>query len=276
MNFRISLLILCAFGTAACSGAEQDGDFFGPQSGAEQTATLGQPLTSNRADLAVTASGPATATTGDNASYSVSVSNVGGRKAASSGLNVDLPPGVTVTAMSSGCSELSSPHRISCSLGTLQPGVTKTKSFSVDLPSAAGVVSFDADAWTSSREDVMGNNSDSVNTNVSATVYAPVLNLPQTLNASDCFGVSSYDQCVPQAMLYATLVLESGGNVDTGVPYATGTWSQPGGASTLEMVFKDGNGDWISTFTGTGVSASCFEGTITGAYAYGAFRACTN
>jgi hypothetical protein len=111
-----------------------------------------------------------------------------------------------------------------------------------------------------------------------ACVPPPPLVFPQSVDVSDCFEVTSYDECVPAALSFGTLVLSADGTLDTGDPTATGTWSQPNGPSSIAFEFRDAmTSALISNFSGQSVSTTCFEGTLlTAEGLVGAFRACTN
>jgi hypothetical protein len=104
----------------------------------------------------------------------------------------------------------------------------------------------------------------------------PEIDAPRTLEASSCFDVASYAECVPYALSYATLVLHEDGTIESSDPNATGVWREPSGPGTIEFVFRDSRtGEVLSTFTGELVFDRCWEGTVeAAAVAPGAFRAC--
>jgi hypothetical protein len=104
----------------------------------------------------------------------------------------------------------------------------------------------------------------------------PVVDAPRTVEASACYDVASYAECVPASLVYATLVLHPDGTVDTMDPGTTGTWREPAGPDSIEFVFRDAmTGDVVSTFTGQLAFDRCWEGTIELAdTSSGGFRAC--
>lgn len=104
----------------------------------------------------------------------------------------------------------------------------------------------------------------------------PVVDAPRTVEASACYDVASYAECVPASLVYATLVLHPDGTIDTMDPGTTGTWREPAGPDSIEFVFRDAmTQDVVSTFTGQLAFDRCWEGTIELAdTSSGGFRAC--
>ena len=103
------------------------------------------------------------------------------------------------------------------------------------------------------------------------------LNLPQTIDVKACFGVASFAQCVPAAIVEEVLVLNADYTISTGYPDYTGVWSQPNGPTSLRLeFFEQPSGNTTIVYEGVGVSSSCAEGTGSGPLVPGAaFSACT-
>lgn len=104
----------------------------------------------------------------------------------------------------------------------------------------------------------------------------PGVDAPRTLQASSCYDVASYAECVPFGLSYATLVLHGDGTIDTMDATATGTWREPAGPDSIEFEFRSASdGSLMSTFTGQRTFDRCWEGTIASPDGLsGVFRAC--
>lgn len=90
-------------------------------------ATAATPLTRS-ADLAVTKTGPATARSGERISWTVAVTNNGPSSASDAVLTDQLPSGVSfVSASATGAATCTNSNsQVTCSLGSLAPGATRT------------------------------------------------------------------------------------------------------------------------------------------------------
>lgn len=271
---RVSMVGLLA----ACSGpVDQDARFFAGEDVTDPAFGQRRDQLNVRADLVTTLSGPASGAPGSAASYQIVTRNIGGRSAQSTQALFTPPAGASVTSVDTGCTVLSAPVRVRCSLSTLSAGASKARTIGVQLPSTPGAHTFQATATTSSAEVSTSNNASSHTTTVAAPTYEPVMTLPQAMYANACYDVTDYAQCTPASLVWADIVLLDGGIVDTLTPDVTGTYSQPNGPSSLSMEFRlSADQSWLSTFTGQAVSESCFRGTIVSQSAQGAFEACLN
>lgn len=232
------------------------------------------------ADLRLTLSGPATVLAGSTGAYQVLLRNIGTKSANSPVVNVQLPSGMTLASASSGCA-LYGPSTVRCTYGSaLAASVSVSRTLNLVSPSVGGSVQLSAQATTSSQEASLTNNQASL----AVSVYAPpppvpiTLVLPQAMLAQACFGVSSFAECVPEAIVEESIVLNPDYTITTSTPEYGGTWSQPDGPTSLRLSFVEQlSGTTTIVYSGTGISSTCVEGTGAGPSVPGAgFRACTN
>lgn len=259
-----------------CSGSmDPDARFFTGEEGADPVFDTRKDALRTRADLVTTLTGPGQGSPGATVRYELGTRNIGSRSAANTQATFTPPTGVVVAAVANGCTVLSAPSRVQCSLSTLNAGASKTRSIDVVLPVAPGPQAFSATATTTTAELSTSNNGSALTTTVAAPVYEPTLSLPQTLFASACYPATSYAECTPAALVHANLALLAGGIVDTFTPEVSGTYTQPNGPSSLAMEFRSSaDQSWLSSFTGLAISDTCFQGTIVTASGPGAFEAC--
>lgn len=231
------------------------------------------------ADLRLTLSGPATVVAGSTGAYQVVLRNIGTKSASSPIVNVQLPSGMTLASASSGCAA-NGPSTVRCTYGSaLAAGVGTSRTLNLISPSVGGTVQLAAQATTSSQEITLTNNQASL----SVSVYAPpppvpiTLAPPQAMLAQACFGVSSFAECVPAAVVEEYIVLNPDYTITTSTPEYGGTWSQPNGPTSLRLSFVEQlSGNTTIVYDGTGISSTCVEGTGAGPGVPGAgFRACT-
>src|SRR5205807_2496235 len=93
------------------------------------------------ADLAITKTGPATATAGTDITYTVTVTNNGPSTSSGGTVTDTLPAGTTFAGASSGCSQ-TAPNVVTCTVGTLANGASVSFSIGARVPpnTASGTV----------------------------------------------------------------------------------------------------------------------------------------
>ena len=127
-------------------------------------AVFGQPA-SGGADLSIAMTAPATATTGANLTYTITVTNNGPLAATGVTMTDPLPGGLSATATTgTGCSGTTT---ITCAIGALASGASSTITITVK-PSAAGTLTNTASVGGAQADPNLGNNSATVSTNVSS------------------------------------------------------------------------------------------------------------
>ena len=116
------------------------------------------------ADVAVSMSGPATATTGSNVAYTITVSNNGPNTAGTVVLSDPVPAGLTLVSVTGDCSALP------CNIPTLDVGDSRTATVTFGIPAAYVVAPIVNSASVSSAvaDATPGNNSASVTTTVTS------------------------------------------------------------------------------------------------------------
>lgn len=204
--------------------------------------------------------------------FDVTVSNIGNRNAQNVVLEVQLPetntsPSVyvmgTVGAITSGCSLSGS--IVTCNFGRIRKNQSASVSFDMSLPASAAPLTFVAVASTTSNENTLANNTDSVN--ASLTYYATPIAAPAAVVNRHCTGqgLTAFYECTlfPSSITSHSTVFEANGTITFvgAPPNYTGTWSQPT-ADSLVFDYDDGTGI-VAQFSGVGVGGGCFEGLTT-------------
>lgn len=131
------------------------------------SATSGPSAISQKADLSVTKSGPATTTGGSNITYNISVTNIGPSDASNVSLGDPTPAGLTFVSATGGCASFApSP----CIVGTMTSGQTKnfTATYTVATTPPNPIVNT-ASVSTTTPDPVSGNNSASATTTTAVT-----------------------------------------------------------------------------------------------------------
>lgn len=201
--------------------------------------------------------------------FDVEVSNIGNRTAKNVAVTIDLPETNTsptvyvmgnVVGFSSACSQ--SGTQLSCSLGRIRKGKSKSVWVDIELPESADSLAVSASVGTSSSENSTSNNDD--------TEEPSLLNYDVTIADGDlilnehCTGMDlvSFYECVvsPGSISSHEAVYHGDGTIS--FPYAppgyAGTWSQPT-SDSLEFTYTH-FGVPQTSFVGYGTSADCFEG----------------
>ena len=224
------------------------------------------------ADLSVSI--PATAATHvyDAATYTVTVDNVGNRRANSVTLTVDLPETNTspavhvmgeVDAIDSSCALVGT--QLQCSLGRIRKNRSKSITFDLELPEASVPLSFTATSASPS---------DSNTSNDSDTYTPTLLNYSTTIGDGDasivdhCTGVglTSFFECTLYPSSLSSHPIEFNGDGTLNFPnaqpgYYTGDWEQLASDHlTMTYYFQ---GMPVAEFEGYGSSPGCFEGITT-------------
>lgn len=177
---------------------------------------------------------------------------------------VDLPAGVIASTIPSGCAAGPGPQQVTCSYGTVGAGASRTKTFGLTFPATDGTVNLVATVSTTSPETPLTDNTARLAVNVNLPAPVPlVYNFPQNIAVQNCVGsaITSFQQCVPSSILRGTFVLNANNTAWTGST-TVGTWSQPGGPTTLSMEIRNSTtGAFVARYDLVSVSSTCAEGT---------------
>lgn len=189
---------------------------------------------------------------------------------------MQLPPGVTFVAGLAGCSAAGT-NQVLCSFGAFSAQRSLSRSFNA-LHAAVGAATLSAAVSTTSVDLNPANNNATADTAVGPSAPSALsLQLPQGMVAALCPGSTrtSFAPCASTSLVTAPFTLQSDGTISTTGPVG-GTWSQPSGAGSLRIEFRNTLGAVTSIYQGSATSARCLEGfnyTPTMAL-FGVFRAC--
>ena len=186
------------------------------------------------ADLATNITAPTGTTVYDEATWSVTVSNIGNRDASSVTVSIQLPtthtsPSVYVMGdlgtWSSGCAK--SGTKLNCTLGTIRKGKNSTVSFNIALPQSSAALTFTATATTTTSESNTANNVDSENASL---IYVDFPITDGTFLNSHCTGtaLTAWFECTlfPSSISDHTTILNSDYSISIPEePDYTGPWS---------------------------------------------------
>jgi hypothetical protein len=231
-------------------------------------------LAANGPDVKVTIAAPAGVKVYSPGSYTVTVANVGSRRAQGVTVSIALPetdtsPRVyllgTLGALDSHCRV--NETELSCDVANLNPGARAALRFELTLPqstkpleivavaSVAGDVNTDNDSATAT---VL---LDNPNAPVTATESAPL-----AITNTHCTGttLTSYFECTlfPSSISGHTAVLAADGNLTFPGqdPSYSGTWIQPShDPRRLQLTYRE-SGTVVAEFDGYATSPKCFEG----------------
>jgi hypothetical protein len=202
------------------------------------------------------------------AAYSVKVSNIGNKSAASVQLTIELPrtntsPQVfvmgTLGTYSPTCSKVGT--NLICNLGSIARNTFKSANFNIALPQSAAPIQFKASVTTTSLENSTSNNSD---TEVADLLNYATTVLPGQFSTNEhCTGtglVSFFEcECFPSSIMSHDIQFLAGGVIEiVGQPGYSGIWWQPA-SDELRMEYYEGT-DLVAEFHGHGVDSGCFEG----------------
>src|SRR5262249_38615838 len=119
------------------------------------------------ADLSITKTAPTSVTTGQQFTYTLSVSNGGPNDAIGVTVTDTLPTGVTFVSASSGCTNASG--TVTCAVGNLAKGANAPATIVVTAPSTAGTITNTAAVAGQPTDPNTANNTASAMTTVEAT-----------------------------------------------------------------------------------------------------------
>ncbi|MCA9516592.1 MAG: hypothetical protein KC635_16740 [Myxococcales bacterium] len=202
----------------------------------------------------------------------VTVRNIGNKKASGCAVSVALPATHTspqvyvmgnVLGVGNGCTL--SGTTVTCGLGNINAGVTKTVSVDIELPESAAPLVFTASATTSSSETTLSNNAASLTASLSYVPVSLVGDVPVTNNHCTGTGLTAWFECTlfPSSVTWHDAILWGNGTITfPGAPGYGGTWSQPT-PDALVFSYTDPGNNVFATFSGHGVDADCFEGLTT-------------
>ena len=228
-----------------------------------------------RSDLELTLGGPASGGLNDVVSVSAAVENIGARSARDVALTIPIPAAATVSGYPSACS--ASASALTCTWGRLRAGRSEVVSFDLTLPGQAGPVTLSGAVTTSSADADPGNNADAITIDVEAP-QIPLSGGEVTMGAA-CYGsgplVFADCEAAPSSILTGTFTINANGTATPDDPNYSATWSQADPTQLLIVVTENLNNTVVSTWTGSAVTANCFQGTIaTSSGWYGAWEGC--
>ena len=230
------------------------------------------------ADLSIMIQAPATTTPLEQVQYYITIHNNGPKSAGRVKAKLELPANTTFIQASSECSLNGS--KLTCNLGKIRKNRSHTLSVLLEAPTADGTISLSGEVNSRRADPNYLNNFATYDTLVeSPQVVAPEFPITSTvtINAQSCYGsgISQFSDCPAYAIMYGTMTLNTDQSISTGNPGVLGNWSQTDNSS-IQMNFTDLSNNPISTFNGTAVSETCFEGTVTPNLATtdGAWRGC--
>ncbi len=128
-------------------------------------------LSSSPADLSVTLSAPATASTGSAITCTATVKNLGPNSAQGIALSSTLADSVIVGTVTPSQGSCGTGSEFNCSLGTLASGSSATVSVSV-TPTVAATIQSTATVSSVSYDSASGNNQSTTSTTVTGTLYS--------------------------------------------------------------------------------------------------------
>src|SRR5262249_6737189 len=118
------------------------------------------------ADLSITKSAPASVTTGQQFTYTLSAHNGGPSDATGVAVTDTLPTGVTFVSASTGCANASG--TVTCTVGSLANGANATATIVVTAPSTTGTITNTATVAGQQTDPNTANNTASATTSVVA------------------------------------------------------------------------------------------------------------
>lgn len=226
------------------------------------------------ADLTTRITAPASSTVYVAARYTASVTNSGNKNASEVVLTIQLPqtrtsPQVyvmgTVGALSAGCGRTGTV--ITCNLGTLNRGKSRSVFFDLTLPYSTDAMVINTDVTTTSPEVTRLNNGSFIVASP-ATVDATVTTGVFATNRH-CTGqpvLSSFFECTlfeaNGAITSHESVFNGDGTISLSEPGYSGTWFVNPALDQLHFRYFEGT-TLVAEFDGRGVEARCFEGKTT-------------
>lgn len=228
-------------------------------------------LAAPAADLGVSISAPSGVNVYNAATYTFTVGNTGNRNASNVTLTIQLPETNTspqvyvmgvVNSLSAGCTRTGTV--VTCNLGTINKGTSKSSTVNITLPYSTDPIVFDASASTTTNEENFANNSASHT--ASLGLYSVAVSAPENATNRHCTGtgLSSFFECelFPSSISSFDSVLETDGSVTLigADPGLSGDWTLIG-SDYLHIEYYDGV-DLAGTLDARGVSADCFEGPM--------------
>jgi hypothetical protein len=136
-------------------------------------SSLVKDVSSSPADLAVSLTAPATATTGDPMSYTVSVLNNGPNAATGATLAVGLDPSLIINSVTASQGTCTTANTFTCDLSGLADGATATVTVSA-TPTNAGTLASSATVASSSYDPTSSNDQANGTTTVTGSGYSEV------------------------------------------------------------------------------------------------------
>ena len=227
---------------------------------------------SPRADLMVEMSAPASVPVNQPATYSVTVTNLGGQTSDTIAARVSFPlsntsPQVfilgTLSGLDSRCSVVA--NGLSCNLAGLRKGWSTTFSYTYTAPVSTKSLQMTATVSSSTADPVTGNNTASVLPNL---VYPARAISASPITTRLCTGtnLTAFFECTkfPSSISSFASTLNADQTIGLPEPGYAGRWSQNAARTSLRMEFfhDDGSGPVkVSEFNGMAINgANCFHG----------------
>ncbi len=130
-------------------------------------------VSSTPADLSVSLTAPATATTGTAVSYVATVTNAGPNAAVGAALSASLDPSLIVNSVTASQGSCTTAAAFTCDLGGLANGASATVTVSA-TPTNSGTLETTADVSSSSFDPTLSNNQATASTTVTGSAYSAV------------------------------------------------------------------------------------------------------
>ena len=223
------------------------------------------------ADLQLIVAGVASTLINDSNTYSVQVENIGNQRARNVTVDVSLPNTGQFLQSTVGNCALSGVV-LSCDLGRIRAGGSRSIAFNFQAPNTAGTQYFTAQTQTRTAESSLSNNQDTLTTQVNDPVPPPppspvavTVAPPEAFLMQSCTSTSgplTWQDCTPSSLTQNTIILDVGGVLSglTASGYV-GSWSQNSSLTTIDAIATNSSTASQSLMTGVGVSIDCFEGT---------------
>ncbi len=130
-------------------------------------------VSSSPADLSVSLTAPATATTGTAMSYSVKVANAGPNAAVGAALSASLDPSLLIDSITTSHGSCTTAATFTCDIGGLSSGSSVTVTINA-TPTSSGTLSATASVSSSSYDPTASNNQSTGSTVVTGSLYGAV------------------------------------------------------------------------------------------------------
>ncbi|HSP17691.1 MAG TPA: Calx-beta domain-containing protein [Thermoanaerobaculia bacterium] len=219
--------------TATVTAAESD--LNAGNNAATAVTNVTSPVAS--ADLAVTKTGAATATTNANVAYTITATNNGPSAATNVTVTDVLPAGTSFVSAVPSQGSCSGTSTVTCSLGSLASGANAVITLTIKMPAAPASISNTATVTATEGDPTPGNNAATAVTNVASPVGSADLAITKTGAATAMTSTN---------VIYTITATNNGPSAATNV---TVTDILPAGTSFVSAVPSQGSCSGTSTVT---------------------------